>query len=176
MWQSELHLRQGRPDQALPFAYKALGYIKEVQQASRIYLARVGPELPPIDESRRLTGKRDGLARRELAIAPATTGDAVPAAAWKALEEAAEGTKGAAPDLDALQRWLRDNETRVADPLSLFAAIDAVRGDPACLACRQRLRERLWPVLARPPARVQRRATDAAGERYLDGLRRERAP
>lgn len=176
MWQSELHLRQGRPDQALPFAYKALGYIKEVQQASRIYLARVGPELPSIDESRRLTGKRDGLARRELAIAPATTGDAVPAAAWKALEEAAEGTKGATPDLDALQRWLRDNETRVADPLSLFAAIDAVRGDPACLACRQRLRERLWPVLARPPAQVQRRATDAAGERYLDALRRERAP
>src|SRR5690606_1991140 len=49
MWQSELHLRQGRPDQALPFAYKALGFIKEVQQATRIYLARVGPELPPID-------------------------------------------------------------------------------------------------------------------------------
>ena len=27
MWQSELQLRQGQPDRALPFAYKALGLI-----------------------------------------------------------------------------------------------------------------------------------------------------
>lgn len=173
MWQSELHLRQGRPDQALPFAYKALGFIKEVQQATRIYLARVGPELPPIDESRRLSGKREGLARRELILTPARSADAVPAAAWKALEDSAGGQGAGALDLDALQRWLRENEARVADPLSLFAAIDAVRGDPACRDCRQRLRGLLWSVQARPPAQVRRRATDAVGERYLDALRRE---
>lgn len=173
MWQSELHLRQGRPDQALPFAYKALGFIKEVQQATRIYLARVGPELPPIDESRRLSGKREGLARRELILAPARGADAVPAAAWKALEDSAGGQGAGALDLDALQRWLHENEARVADPLSLFAAIDAVRGDPACRECRQRLRGLLWSVQARPPAQVRRRATDAVGERYLDALRRE---
>ncbi|MGX5731239.1 hypothetical protein ACWKWK_11975 [Pseudoxanthomonas beigongshangi] len=173
MWQSELHLRQGRPDQALPFAYKALGFIKEVQQATRIYLARVGPELPPIDESRRLGGKREGLARRELSLAPMTGANAVPAAAWKALEETPGGQGAAAVDLDALQRWLHDNEARVADPLSLFAAIDAVRGDPACRDCRQRLRGLLWSVQARPPAQVRRRAADAAGDRYLDALRRE---
>ena len=176
MWQSELHLRQGRPDQALPFAYKALGFIKQVQQATRIYLARVGPELPGIDEARRLSGKREGLARRELALAPATPTEAVPAAAWKALEEMSGRTEADAVDLDALQRWLHDNEARVADPLSLFAAIDAVRGDPDCHDCRQRLRGLLWTVLARPPAQVRRRTTDAAGERYLDALRREGAP
>lgn len=173
MWQSELHLRQGRPDQALPFAYKALGFIKEVQQATRIYLARVGPELPPIDEGRRLSGKREGLARRELILAPARSAEAVPAAAWKALEDSAGGQGAGALDLDALQRWLHENEARVADPLSLFAAIDAVRGDPACRECRQRLRGLLWSVQARPPAQVRRRATDAVGERYLDALRRE---
>ncbi len=43
MWSSEGELRQGRPEQALPFAYKALAFIKQVQQAERIYLARVGP-------------------------------------------------------------------------------------------------------------------------------------
>uniref|UniRef100_UPI002FD91288 DUF4175 family protein n=1 Tax=Stenotrophomonas cyclobalanopsidis TaxID=2771362 RepID=UPI002FD91288 len=62
MWSSEGELRQGRPEQALPFAYKALAFIKQVQQAERIYLARVGPELPPIDEGRRLGGDRAGLA------------------------------------------------------------------------------------------------------------------
>nr|WP_295380562.1 hypothetical protein [Pseudoxanthomonas sp.] len=173
MWQSELHLRQGRPDQALPFAYKALGFIKEVQQATRIYLARVGPELPPIDESRRLGGKREGLARRELATAAATGADAVPAAAWEALQESPGGQGANTVDLDALQRWLHDNEARVVDPLSLFAAIDAARADPGCRACRQRLRGLLWSVLARPPAQVGRRNTDAAGERYLDALRQE---
>ena len=76
MWQSELQLRQGRPDLALPHAYKALGYIKQVQQAERIYLARVGPELPPIDESRRLGGERGDLATRALPLASA--GDSTP--------------------------------------------------------------------------------------------------
>ncbi|MCG2968705.1 hypothetical protein, partial [Escherichia coli] len=31
MWSSEGELRQGRPERALPFAYKALGFIKQVQ-------------------------------------------------------------------------------------------------------------------------------------------------
>lgn len=175
MWQSELHLRQGHPDQALPFAYKALGYIKQVQQASRIYLARVGPELPPIDESRRLSGDRAGLARRELAVPAALVADPAPAAVWRALQEA-PGDRSAANEAEllALERWLHDNESRVPDPLSLVAAIDALRSEPDCSDCRQRLRALLWQTLARPPAQVRRRAAgDAAGARYLDGLREE---
>ncbi|GAE58256.1 hypothetical protein XPN_0162, partial [Xanthomonas arboricola pv. pruni MAFF 301427] len=58
MWQSEGELRQGHPERALPFANKALGFIKQVQQAERIYLARVGTQLPPIDPGRRLSGDR----------------------------------------------------------------------------------------------------------------------
>ena len=87
MWQSELHLRQGHPDQALPFAYKALEYIKQVQQATRIYLARVGPELPPIDETRRLGGDRKGIAPRALGpLARPQEDDApAPARAWPCL-------------------------------------------------------------------------------------------
>src|SRR5690606_28257819 len=51
MWQSELHLRQAAPGEALPYAYRALELIKQVQQAERIYLQRVGTQLPPVDES-----------------------------------------------------------------------------------------------------------------------------
>ena len=173
MWQSELHLRQGDPKQALPYAYKALGFIKQVQQATRIYLARVGPELPPIDETRRLTGDRAGLVRRELALASLDDDDIVPATMWRALEEA----PGAAPvewepQLQALERWLRSNESRVRDPLSFVAAIDAVRGDPQCIECRRTLRGLLWTALSRPPAHVPRREQgDASGARYLDALR-----
>ena len=176
MWQSELHLRQGQPDRALPFAYKALEYIKQVQQATRIYLARVGPELPPIDETRRMGGDRKGIASR--ALGPLTPMpddvDAAPARAWRALANDRAPADGA--DLDALHTWLRTNEARVPDALDLFAAIDEVRGDPACAPCRARLRALLWSASPQPPAQVQRRAApDDAGRRYLDALQQEPA-
>ena len=175
MWQSELHLRQGHPDQALPFAYKALEYIKQVQQATRIYLARVGPELPPIDETRRLGGDRTGIAPRALgALERPKDDDAAPVRVWTALANDAAAAETA--DLDALHAWLRTNEARMPDALDLFVAIDEVRGDPACAPCRQRLRALLWSASAQPPAQVPRRgAADAAGRRYLDALRQEPA-
>ena len=176
MWQSELHLRQGHPDQALPFAYKALEYIKQVQQATRIYLARVGPELPPIDETRRMGGDRTGIAPRALGPLARPQDDEAPALAraWAAL--ANDRVPADAADLEALQAWLRRNEARVPDALDLFAAIDEVRGDPGCAPCRQRLRSLLWSASAQPAAQVPRRgATDAAGRRYLDALRQEPA-
>lgn len=176
MWQSELHLRQGHPDQALPFAYKALEYIKQVQQATRIYLARVGPELPPIDETRRMGGDRTGIAPRALGPlgrAP-DDADAAPARAWRALANDRAPSRPA--DLDALHAWLRSNEARVPDALDLFAAIDEVRGDPACAPCRARLRALLWSASPQPPAQVPRRpAPDDAGRRYLDALQQEPA-
>lgn len=173
MWQSELHLRQGNPQTALPHAYKALGYIKAVQQATRIFLSRVGPELPPIDNNRRMTGKRDGIAPVPFAVTAAPSPDAPVVALWTALAE----TPGAKRDLPlaALDGWLRANEGRVSDPLSLLAAVEAVRADPRCASCRQTLRGQLWRVLTRPPAGVVRRpAVTASGGRYLDALERPR--
>ena len=166
MWQSEGALRQGHPDKALPYAYQALGFIKQVQQAERVYLARVGPELPPIDMARRMGGKRDGLGNRDLRLPRRAAGDTTPVDAWRAL-----ATAGAAVDLDAVSRWLEAHPQAVPDPLDIAAAIDALRQQPDCDACRQRLRDQLWPALPRapgPPAR--REAADAMGRRYLDAL------
>lgn len=166
MWQSEGQLRQGHPDKALPYAYKALGFIKQVQQAERIYLARLGPQLPPIDMARRMTGKRDGLGSRGLHLPPRTAIDATPATAWQVL-----AATEANVDLDALSRWLDAHPQAVPDPLDLAAAIDELRQQPDCRACRQRLREQLWPALQRPPGPPARRdAADAQGRRYLDAL------
>lgn len=175
MWQSELHLRQGDPKQALPFAYKALEFIKQVQQAERIYLARVGTELPPIDMSRRLTGKREGLARRALPPLPVADPEDAPAALWRALgDTSADPSADLDDSMQSLQRWLRDNGARVPDPLAISGAIDAVQRDPSCEQCRQSLRALLWSAMARPPGAVQRRTqADAAGQRYLEALQRE---
>ena len=166
MWSAEGELRQGRPEQALPFAYKALGFIKQVQQAERIYLARVGPELPPIDESRRLGGDRAGLASRELPLAARTPPDPAIVEAWQRL-----GDDNGAPDLDALAAWQQRNAAYLPDALDLAAAIEQLRIEPDCGDCRQRLRAQLWRALQRPlPQAMRRSAADAMGQRYLDAL------
>lgn len=58
MWEAELHLRMGRPQEALPFEYRALKLIKQIQQASRIYVERIGFEPPVINiAEKRLSGE-----------------------------------------------------------------------------------------------------------------------
>ncbi|MER2176416.1 MAG: hypothetical protein ABS955_01820 [Stenotrophomonas maltophilia] len=166
MWSSEGELRQGQPERALPYAYKALGFIKEVQQAERIYLARVGPELPPIDEGRRMTGDRAELASRALPLRALEAPDQAIVQVWQQLAD-----PGSAPDLDALTQWLRRNEARLPEPLSLAAAIETLRITPDCADCHQALRAQLWRALLRPLPQVPRRnAPDAMGQRYLDAL------
>lgn len=168
MWLSERGLRQGDPQQALPHARRALDYIKEVQQAERIYLPRLGSDLPPIDFSRRLGGKRDGLASRPDPLRPATPPSSDLPALWRALDESD------ASDIDpTLLASLRDGSSAspAADPLALQAAIDALLRDPQCAPCRERLRALLWPLLDTPPAAVPRRsAIDGRGARYLDAV------
>lgn len=170
MWSSERELRQGRPEQALPYANVALELLKEAQRATRIFLARTGPDLPPIDLSRRLTGKRDGIVADDPMRPERNPADAVAADAWRALDE----RPGAAGPLalGALDGWVRENGGRLADPLALRAAIDTVRNEPACLDCRRRLRALLWTALQRPPpAPGRREAPGRRGQRYLDALR-----
>ncbi len=57
MWEAELHLRTHRPETALPYEYRALKLLKEVQQHSRVYVQRVGFEPTPIKvDEKRLRG------------------------------------------------------------------------------------------------------------------------
>ncbi len=174
MWQSEGELRQGHPERALPFANKALGFIKQVQQAERIYLARVGTQLPPIDPSRRMSGKRDGLGDRPAALDTRPPPDPSALQLWDAL-----GEPTTVPDatLGRYAQWLQTRQDQLRDPLSLDAAVEALRADPDCASCRARLRAQVWRTLSAPPAAPHRRAApDARGERYLEALRQEQQP
>ncbi len=168
MWQSELHLRQAAPRQALPYAHRALEFIKQVQQAERIYLQRVGTQLPPIDESRRLGGDRSGLRNRPLPPLAARGGEDVLADAWQSL--AAARGQALPATLDALQAWADDNRGRLEDPLAWIAAIDALRQDPSCADCRDELRGLVWAALPRPAGGLVPRAGDALSRRYFDAL------
>lgn len=62
MWDSEIQLRTGSPEKALPYEYKALKLIKEIQQSSRVYVERVGFEPPLIKVAeKRLTGELEDI-------------------------------------------------------------------------------------------------------------------
>jgi|AntRauTorcE11897_2_1112592.scaffolds.fasta_scaffold00622_10 hypothetical protein len=66
MWNAEMYLRIRRPQEALPYEYAALEYLKAVQQANRQYTRKAGYELPPIpEEEKRLTGTYDDFAGPE---------------------------------------------------------------------------------------------------------------
>ena len=169
MWQAELHLRQGQPERALPFEYRALDRIKQVQQASRIYLARVGLELPPIDATRRLTGEAAGVRSRGDPLAPSTPADALPAALWQRLGEPVAARDEAAAsalrsDLESLARWVGERETELPQAIELLAAIDAA-GQGRVL--------RALPCAA-PGAAVAPAALAGRGDRPACDCRRDR--
>jgi hypothetical protein len=176
MWDAEGFLRLGEPSAALPHEHRALDLVKEAQRASRIHLARVGLELPPIDESRRLGGDLEGVTHRDDPLAPAESAAGPLPALWQALQ-GWRGDPAGAPDLEIALDWILANEDALEDPLGLIAAIDAVQRDPGCEDCRARLRGALWPVLPVPAAGVLPRGPiDDAGARYLENLGRERGP
>lgn len=65
MWKSELQLRLYKPQEALPFAYKALRLLKDLQQQSRVYVAKTGVKTTPLKPEKRLTGEQDKIQPRQ---------------------------------------------------------------------------------------------------------------
>jgi len=56
MWKAELQLRTMKPKDALPFEYKALRLLKDLQQQSRVYVAKTGAKVNPLKPEKRLSG------------------------------------------------------------------------------------------------------------------------
>ncbi len=61
MWKSELQLRLYKPSDALPFEYKALRLLKDLQQKSRVYVAKTSFKPPLIKTDKRLSGELDKI-------------------------------------------------------------------------------------------------------------------
>ncbi|HEY1006620.1 MAG TPA: hypothetical protein VGD92_05545, partial [Sphingobacteriaceae bacterium] len=57
MWKAELQLRTFKPQAALPFEYKALRLLKDLQQQSRAYVGKTAIKTPPLKPEKRLTGE-----------------------------------------------------------------------------------------------------------------------
>lgn len=72
MWKAELQLRTFKPAAALPFEYKALRLLKDLQQQSRVYVAKTNIKTPPLKPAARLSGELDKI------ISPSTQSNAQP--------------------------------------------------------------------------------------------------
>ena len=57
MWNAEMRLRTFTAQTALPFEYKALRLLKDLQQQSRAYVAKANFKTTPLDLKKRLTGE-----------------------------------------------------------------------------------------------------------------------
>lgn len=61
MWSSELRLRTYKTRDALPFEYKALRLLKDLQQKSRAYVAKTTVKVAQLKEEKRLSGELDKI-------------------------------------------------------------------------------------------------------------------
>jgi len=61
MWSSELQLRIYKPQEALPFEYKALRLLKDLQQKSRVYVAKTALKTTKLKLEKRLSGELDKI-------------------------------------------------------------------------------------------------------------------
>jgi hypothetical protein len=161
MWEAELRLRTHRPKEALPYEYKALRMLKEVQQSTRAYVAKTGFEAPPLKEPElRLSGELDKitpLSERQTIKAEVTFQYIRAALTWleryrrqgiykpsdvRVLEQA--GQELAQQALDEPGRYLR----ALQDLRTLVSDIN--NGEPLCESCLVTV-EQAWVALL-PPA------------------------
>jgi hypothetical protein len=61
MWNAELRLRTYRPQEALPYEYKALRLLKDLQQKSRAYVAKTTVKTAALKPEKRLSGELDKI-------------------------------------------------------------------------------------------------------------------
>ncbi|WP_431478486.1 DUF4175 family protein [Massilia eburnea] len=152
MWDAEKQLRAIAPKPALPPEYQALGAIKDLQQAERVYLHRTAFVPPAIKEEKRMSGEMNGAASYRRA--QGTANELIPADVRELVQVL--GGDGALPALwskaarDAVAR-LKDEEQR----LSAQAAVQDVAD--GCQPCRAQLRAWLRATVQQPAVLLQAR-------------------
>jgi hypothetical protein len=177
MWQAELRLRTFDPAGALPFEYRALELLKEVQQSARVYVRRVGFEPPPLEPDRkRLTGDLSKIGR------PTVSRDLAERDSLPAIRDALAILRRApaSADVPALERAGQElAQLAVAEPgrhldalRRLRTLIDSLSAGSRCADCVSSLEADL--VRALPPPRPNTAGPElpsGVARRYFDMLR-----
>jgi hypothetical protein len=160
MWKAELRLRTYQPREALPYAYKALRLLKDLQQKSRAYVAKTGVRVTPWDPAKRLAGKLDDIAPPVQRLAAGRTIVPSPEKVLRialGLLEVPVGEWGKGPWeilQEAMRRLGREASEHPEEYLKGYRAIrrilDGEAGTADVLAAQQAIRKLLPDVEAAP--------------------------
>jgi len=162
MWDAAVRLRTFDPAAALPYEYKALDYLKQVQQAARVYVQRVGFESPPLEpDKKRLTGNLKSIPERTtVEDRPSPVPEPVLRHALAVLQGISEGGKVSADDAAILRAAGAELSPKaVENPGRFLAALEGLRrliagagadSPPACDGCADRARQGIWAALPPP--------------------------
>lgn len=105
MWSAELQLRTYDPQKALPFEYKALRLLKDLQQKSRAYVAKTVVKTTPLKPEKRLSGELKDIQETAAVTEYNGTADKVSdlSASLSFLEARKAGAKGKSSELKVLR-------------------------------------------------------------------------
>ena len=105
MWSAELQLRTFAPQKALPYEYKALRLLKDLQQKSRAFVAKTTVKTTPLKMEKRLSGELAEISgTTNLQKQPSSSDRSLNLQrALAALEAKLSGSGKAVPGLDHLQ-------------------------------------------------------------------------
>ena len=130
MWKSEAKLRLYKPAEALPFAYNALRLLKDLQQKSRVYVAKTSSKTTPLQpKEKRLTGELDKIAQPTFQSdnKPGNNGLASLRQALAVLEEMKMHTMQADKLVPLQQAGQQLVEAASANPAKYISAIEAYK-------------------------------------------------
>ncbi|KUG06120.1 hypothetical protein [Solirubrum puertoriconensis] len=183
MWEAELRLRLAKLNEAIPFEYRALRLLKEVQQQTRVYVRKSGVDLPPLPEAeKRLSGDVGAVQvpMRQAQRTPPATQPAVRAAlaqiaAYRAGQRPSTADLGHLQPASALlgQAALNQPGASLAALRAWRQVLQAVRTAQqpraADLAAVDRALTNLLPAPTAPPVRP---AAGSMSRRYFQELSR----
>ena len=180
MWEAELRLRTARPAAALPYEYKALRLLKEVQQQTRVYVKKAGYTPPPMPEATtRLTGELAGAAApRHHENVPAPTAQPDLRAALHLVQALQRGQPARPTDAALLDRaGPALAQAALQRPGAYLSALRALRrlstslrtAQPPCPDCLPAVARALTALLPAPvPVPTPAPAPDRLARRYLE--------
>jgi hypothetical protein len=174
MWQAERFLRMAQPEEALAPENRALEILKELQQADRSYVQRVGFEAAPLDVAgRRLRGEVDEVPLR------ATSAVAAPAPNEE-MEAVRALLRLPMPDVETLARAEPALiQAATAEPERFLAALEELRrlhaGGARSAEGDSTLKAALLQLLpaARPAPQRQQEVSPALAAPYLERITAE---
>ena len=186
MWKAEMRLRTFAAQAALPFEYKALRLLKDLQQQSRAYVAKASFKTAPLDLKKRLTGELNKINASILQKNRKEESDPQMAirSALAVLEAIKAGDTGRVVSSAILQQAnLRLHEKAAQQPGNYLAAVAALKkiisnidtGKPTAIneiTIAEHGLQQLLSVPVRSPGAIPANSAQALSKQYFDNLQK----